>query len=143
MRSAWSFIWRGALGGAAGCLLLVLHSVLYFQSTTGHIPYGLFLFLIGTVPLSIFLGLIDGTVLGAIIWGLSAKTGKCPGPVSRSLIGAVFAALLGVVIRIFSQDKVSKSWTNTTLHFLEWTIVLGILPAVLAGIACKNGETAQ
>lgn len=125
MKNAIEFLWRGAVGGAAGCLIALV-------CAPDRVPVGFYL-LIGAIFLMLAGG-VFGAVVGFLVWFLSLKSKKVLAPPVRACIGVGASLLLMAGVGVTSEGKPNMAvptWGST----IQWAAVyagVGLLTGLMA-----------
>ena len=129
-----AYIWRGALGGAIGWLLIVIYFALRNPMDYLAIPYA---------PVIMFIGMIVGAVIGAIFWILSITSEINPGMITRALVGMGLVLILGYLL--FSNERRKCVYCNNETEMMSASsdrritdpLVLVLLSGALPGIMAR------
>src|SRR4051812_16934459 len=114
MKGVWSCVWRGALGGIMGSIILLLLSALNYRLTLGYIPYS-YLFIVAGLAVALPVGIMIGAIIGVVVRLLEFKTERSLGVVMRALAGGIIALIASFGMSSSSAKRASeKLWTG---HF--------------------------
>jgi len=120
------FLWKGALGGAIGSVLVVLLGASYLWRSFGKSA-------LRDLPLSgavfgLVAGAMVGFAIGLVIFSATRKWGKQPGGATRVVIG------FGCVLACSLAIDLTKSWPAP----LTFTLAFAALVGGLAGLMAKT-----
>jgi hypothetical protein len=90
-----------------------------------------------------FWGVIMGVVIGGAVAVLSAKSSTGLGAARGAVVGAGCALLALLLVWLSSPDNgavTPPSWAQALLAWAEITVLLGVLPGVMAGLGGRKDE---
>jgi hypothetical protein len=127
-------IWRGALGGAIGWLLIVIYFAFRNPMDYLAIPYA---------PVIIFIGMIIGGAIGAVFWVLSIISEINPGMITRALVGMGLVLILGYILFrnesrecVYGVNETGMRYTSSDRRIID-PLVLVLLSGALPGIMAR------
>ena len=124
---------RGAFGAVFGGFLL---SIILAKSKALSSYYLLFILQV-FVPYMLPLLILAGAIIGGMIWWLHVRAKKNVGVLVRAGIGAILAALLGIIVSFifayFSQDDLQR-FTGKQIYLPLLFALYGLLVGAVAGI---------
>ena len=123
-------MWRGALGGVIGNVLVVLIGAVYVALRFGRSNLGDLLLSGGVVAL--VSGSIAGLAIGFVIWKTTCKYGKQPSSLPR----------LGIGFACFLAYSLVTGLTTSSPEPLIWTLGYAVLVGGLAGLMARNSSGA-
>jgi hypothetical protein len=125
------YVWRGALGGAIGYLLLEVAAIVYYwtysgsQGPVGKIVAGGVFGLIG--------GAITGIVIGFLIWRITLKMGKEPSTIIRFCIGTCAFLIYYLLTHLYPYQEVRPLFA----------LIFAILGGGLSGLLAHRKDAAS
>lgn len=125
------YVWRGALGGAVGYLLLAIAGVLYYWSYSGS--QGLAEVIVVGGLFGLIGGAIAGIVIGFLIWRITLKIGEEPSAIIRLLIGT--GAFL-------IYDLVTHMYPNQGIRPL-FSLIFAVLGGGLSGLLAHRKDAVE
>src|SRR4051812_38363098 len=140
MKGVWSCVWRGALGGIMGSIILLLLSALNYRLTLGYIPYS-YLFIVAGVAVALPVGIMIGAIIGVVIRLLEFKTERSLGVVMRALAGVIIALITSFGMSSSSAKNERATLAGSIINSLPWMFTLGVLPGIMERRPRNNRET--
>jgi hypothetical protein len=131
---AWeSYVWRAAVAGMVGGLLLTAAGFAYARwQSAMPFPATLIALAVIFAPVS---GALMGSAVGAIIWKISQRMNDEPGAMFRFLLGLGFVVLFSLTIDLAASRSSAPALT------LGFAICFGGLPGLMARPRHPNDET--
>lgn len=124
MTRALSFLWRGAIGGGVGALLILSYVIYKDPYTVVAGPALLILILIGCA---------DGCFVGAVIWTVGRLFRTNLAAPIRIILGTFVTTTL-VAIYLYRHEGMGES----VLRFTVYSSLVGLLVGGLAGLMARN-----
>jgi hypothetical protein len=124
MSRALSFLWRGAIGGGVGALLILSYVIYKDPYTVVAGPALLILILLGGA---------DGCFVGAAIWTVGRLFHSNLAAPVRIVLGTFVTTTL-VAIYLYRHEGMGES----VLRFTVYSSLVGLLVGGLAGLMARN-----
>lgn len=121
------YVWRGALGGALGNLLVVLFGAAYVLLRFGNSALLRHLLLFGGV-LALVAGTIVGLVIGFVIFEVTRKSGRRLNMLLRVLIGSI----------CFLAYMLLTGLNSSRTYPMAFTVIYAVLVGGLAGLMARE-----
>jgi hypothetical protein len=129
-----AFIWRGMLGGVIGFVLLLVLVCFNYWLHQGNGSSVSIMFLQALV-LALAAGVIQGGLIGIIIWWLTGRISRGLGFFERFLIGigCALVASHNIVARLLTGNEANAMpFTSRMIYLLAFAILGGGLAGIMA-----------
>jgi hypothetical protein len=117
----WSFLWRGAVGGALGGVALIIYRFLTS-------PYSL-----NDLLIAVLISASNGAFVGAFIWFLGRRLGRTFGVALRVIAGTLFS-ICSIAFYLYLQGGLA----GDIKPFIINTLVVGVILGAPAGASAKG-----